>query len=139
MAVQPVPPGALPRTGRKSVVLASVAIVGAGLLAYGNILHVPFIFDDGASIANNPTIRHLSALGEVLSPPADGEGVTSRPLVNLSLAINYAISGENPWSYHALNLAIHILAGLTLFGIVRRTLELSRAQTGSPGGVRAGS
>ena len=26
------------------------------------------------------------------------------------------------WSYHALNLAIHVVAGLTLFGIVRRTL-----------------
>jgi len=28
------------------------------------------------------------------------------------------------WSYHALNLMIHVLAGLTLFGIVRRTLGL---------------
>ena len=27
------------------------------------------------------------------------------------------------WSYHALNLAIHLLAGLALFGVVRRTLS----------------
>jgi len=37
------------------------------------------------------------------------------------LAINYAISGTDVWSYHALNLVIHVLAGLTLFGVTRRT------------------
>jgi tetratricopeptide (TPR) repeat protein len=48
--------------------------------------------------------------------------VDGRPVINLSLAINYAISSSAAWSYHALNLIINILAGLTLFGIVRRTL-----------------
>ena len=46
-----------------------------------------------------------------------------RPLVNLSLALNYAISGTRVGSYHLLNLAIHLLAGLTLFGVVRRTIQ----------------
>ena len=45
-----------------------------------------------------------------------------RPVLNLSLALNYSISGTAVWSYHALNILIHVLAGLTLFGIVRRTL-----------------
>ena len=58
----------------------------------------------------------------MLSPPANGSPVTGRPLVNLTLAVNYALSGEQTWSYHALNLAIHLFAGLTLFGLVRRTL-----------------
>jgi tetratricopeptide (TPR) repeat protein len=43
-------------------------------------------------------------------------------VLNLTLAINYALGGVTPWGYHVVNLAIHILAGLTLFGIVRRTL-----------------
>jgi Flp pilus assembly protein TadD len=47
--------------------------------------------------------------------------VGGRPVLNLSLAVNYAISGTAVWSYHALNLLIHILSGLALFGIVRRT------------------
>ena len=42
--------------------------------------------------------------------------------MNFSLAVNYALGGYDVWGYHALNLAIHILAGLTLYGIVRRTL-----------------
>ena len=32
--------------------------------------------------------------------------------------------GLEVWSYHAFNLAVHLLAALTLFGIVRRTLQL---------------
>ena len=56
-------------------------------------------------------------------PPAGGLPVSGRPVLNLSFAINYAISGTAVWSYHALNLLIHVLAGLALFGIVRRTLS----------------
>ncbi|HXA79862.1 MAG TPA: tetratricopeptide repeat protein [Opitutaceae bacterium] len=48
--------------------------------------------------------------------------MAGRPIVNLSLAVNYAFGGLDPWGYHALNLAIHMLAGLVLFGVVRRTL-----------------
>jgi tetratricopeptide (TPR) repeat protein len=58
-----------------------------------------------------------------LSPPhRNWLTVEGRPLINLSLAINYALGGYNVWGYHALNLTVHILAGLTLLGIVRRTL-----------------
>ncbi len=49
---------------------------------------------------------------------------SSRPLVMLSLAFNYALGRLNTWGYHAFNLIIHLLAALTLFGIIRRTLLL---------------
>src|SRR5581483_554555 len=90
---------------------------------YLNSFTVPFLFDDPSSIADNPTIRHLWRFSRVLAPPHGGLTVSGRPVLNLSLAINYAVSGTNVWSYHALNLAIHLCAGLVLFGIVRRTLE----------------
>ncbi len=45
-----------------------------------------------------------------------------RPLLNLSFALNYAVSGLEVWGYHLVNLLIHVLAGLTLYGIVRRTI-----------------
>jgi tetratricopeptide (TPR) repeat protein len=79
---------------------------------------VPLLFDDGTSIASNPSIRHLAS---ALFPPA-GTTVSGRPVLNLSLAVNYAASGTDVRSYHAVNLAIHVLAGLAAFGIVRRTL-----------------
>lgn len=105
--------------------LAPLLIVLAGVAAYSNSFSVPFVYDDLGSIPENQTIRHLSRIGVVLSPP-QGVTVTGRPILNFSLAINYAISGLNVWSYHAFNLLIHILAGLTLFGILRRTLSSTR-------------
>ncbi len=88
-------------------------------VAYFNTFSVPFMFDDKPAITGNPSIRHWTT---ALSPPNVGSGVTGRPLVNLSLALNHAVSGDAVWSYHALNLLIHAGAGLALFGIVRRTL-----------------
>ena len=58
-----------------------------------------------------------------LSPQRDTP-VAGRPLVNLTFAINYAAGGLDPRGYRLTNLAIHLLAALTLFGLVRRTLRL---------------
>ena len=102
-------------------------IVLAALIAYGNTFSVPFVLDDRDAITDNPTIRHLWPIGPVLSPPGGGITVSGRPLVNLTLAVNYALGGTAVWGYHAFNLGVHILAGLTLFGIVRRTLTLQPA------------
>lgn len=101
--------------------LAAV-IVAAVALVYWPTLRAPFLFDDLDAILRNPTIRQLESL-DSLSPPTNGSTTTGRPVVNLSFALNFAISGENPWSYHALNLLIHAAAALTLFGLVRRTLN----------------
>ncbi|MBN1588100.1 MAG: tetratricopeptide repeat protein, partial [Pirellulales bacterium] len=99
-------------------------IVAATVLAYCNTLGVPFLFDDAEAISRNPTIRQLWPIGSALSPPNNGAPVDGRPLVNLSFAVNYAIGGLDVRGYHAVNLAIHVLAALVLLGVVRRTLAL---------------
>jgi protein O-mannosyl-transferase len=95
---------------------AAVVLVVAGI--YWNSLSAPFLFDDIGAVVNNPTIRSLS-LGSLI-PPADGSTTTGRPLVNLSLAFNHAVSGDAVWSYHVLNTLIHAMAALALMGVVRR-------------------
>lgn len=100
----------------------------AALAAYWNTFSAPFVFDDAHAITENATIRRLWPLWTVLSPPGAGADASGRPVVNLSFAINHAISGDAPWSYHVLNLLIHIAAGCTLFGIARRTLAGRRLQ-----------
>ncbi len=97
-------------------------MVAAGLVAYHNSFTGPFIFDDLRSIPENPTIRHLWPIWPVLSPSATAM-VGGRPVINFSLALNYVFAGTSVRGYHALNLAIHIVAALTLSGIVRRTLQ----------------
>jgi len=123
MSPRPPPTSAAPppRASRRATVLAAAGLVLAAVAAYANSFSGPFIFDDLLSIPRNLSIRHwLTAL----VPPAGGVTVTGRPVLNLSFALNHALSGDRVWSYHALNLLIHVLAGLTLFGIVRRTLRL---------------
>ncbi|MCE9520499.1 MAG: tetratricopeptide repeat protein, partial [Verrucomicrobia bacterium] len=104
-----------------------IMIIGlAGLLVYANSFQGPFVFDDNEAIRDNQTIRNLASIGRVLFPEtgaiAKGVTVEGRPLLNLSFAINHAMGGTEVWGYHAGNLLIHVLAGLTLYGIVRRTL-----------------
>jgi tetratricopeptide (TPR) repeat protein len=100
------------------VLALGAAVSAAAAAAYSGTFSVPLIFDDHPSILFNTSLRHL---GTALRPPIDAT-VGGRPVLNLSFAANYAASGLSVWSYHAANLAIHILAGLTLLGIVRRTL-----------------
>lgn len=102
---------------------AAAFLVAAVFLVYANSFSAPFVFDDTLSITENPTIRQLWPLSSALSPPS-GQGLTveGRPLLNLSFALNYAISGTAPRSYHIVNVTIHALAALALFGLVRRTL-----------------
>ena len=106
---------------RRSGILGIGVIVFAALAVYHNCFTVPFLMDDVLSIVQNPKIRHVWPLGDALSPSATSL-VGGRPIIQLSFVFNYALGGLAVWGYHALNLAIHILAGLTLFGIVRRTL-----------------
>lgn len=110
---------------RRRIFFCAAAIALATFAAYHNTFRVPLLLDDLASIKDNPTILHLWPIWDVLNPPVGyGMTVSGRPVLNLSLALCHAVSGTNVWSYHALNLLIHIAAALTLFGVVRRTLCL---------------
>jgi protein O-mannosyl-transferase len=96
-------------------VWAPIVLVALGALVYANSLHDPFVFDD------LKWIRH-SRIGS-LWPLANAFGSSSRPVLNLTLAMNYAIGGLDPLGYHLFNLAVHLSSGLVLYGLVRRTLR----------------
>ena len=109
---------------RREVALAAALIVLAAVAVYAGSLRGPFVFDDPASIVDNPTIRDLRRLGTVLSPPGGMLAVEGRPVVNLTLAVNWALGREEVLGYHLFNVALHALTALALFGLVRRTLLL---------------
>ncbi|MCS6852684.1 MAG: tetratricopeptide repeat protein, partial [Gemmataceae bacterium] len=94
--------------------LLVVGIVLATVVAYSTSFQGAFVFDDDRWIVENPRIRSWAAALAVAQE-------TRRPVVVWSLALNYALGGLDPWGYHAFNLAVHVLAALTLFGLVRRT------------------
>jgi tetratricopeptide (TPR) repeat protein len=98
-----------------------VLLVAGVLAAYANSFAAPFVYDDQGAIIDNPNIRRLWPLTTALTGPRQSP-LAGRPIVSLSFALNQAAGGLSPSGYHAVNLGIHLLAGLLLFGIVRRTL-----------------
>ena len=90
-------------------------LVMADLFVYRRSFSVPFVFDDQFAIVENLSIRHLGNLAAVMAPPPEAAGAAGRPLVNLSLAVNFAWGGLAPWGYHLFNLMVHALCGLLVF------------------------
>lgn len=127
--------------------LAALAIVVAGIVTYANSFTGVFVFDDRPSIINNPFVREPAPWAHPVKAMTAPRNVTvsGRPVSSFSFALNYALAPidarttfdppspgsldsadrfqRNVWGYHAMNLAIHLIAALALFGIVRRTLE----------------
>ena len=91
-------------------------VAGAALIGWLNALRAPFIFDDRPHILDNALIRHLG-------PPWDAVLHTTRPLVGLTLALNYAFGRFDVVGYHALNLGLHVATGLALLAVLRVTLD----------------
>lgn len=112
---------------RRTFWLALMLVALAVVVAFSNGLNGAFVFDDEPTIVNNRSIRELRNMAEIFSPPVDAT-TWGRPLANATLALNYAMSGLDPWGYHVFNILIHALAAATLFGVVRRVSQLPTLQ-----------
>ncbi|HLY37998.1 MAG TPA: tetratricopeptide repeat protein [Candidatus Binatia bacterium] len=110
-----------------------LALAALAVVAWANSLTAPFMFDDRPAILNNSNIRQLWPPSVTLTaPPRSILG--GRPVVSLSLALNYAVGGLDVRGYHAFNVIVHFLSALILLGIARRTLALSpRLAPAAPG------
>ena len=104
------------------VVLATLFIAIALVVAYHGTFAAPFIFEDLSGIVRNPAIRQLWPIRDVLLPsPAGGAAAAGWPIVNLSLALNHAVGGLDVRGYHAVNLLLHLVASALLFAVLQRT------------------
>ena len=108
--------GAAPEGPRRSLTWQPLLLIAAGAIAYHNSFSGAFVFDDAAHIHTSQRITALWPIWPLLGG--------RRPVVDVTLAINYALGEYEAWGYHLLNLVVHLLTVLTLFGIVRRTLLL---------------
>src|SRR5512136_606789 len=84
----------------------AVLIILLGLLVYSNTLTATFHFDDHLYITNNDQLRDLSGLW----PPT-----ATRWFGYLTFALNYRLHGLDVAGYHAVNIAVHILAALLVY------------------------
>ena len=101
-----------------SRLVAPAFLLLAVAATYATSLGVPFVFDDKPTLLINESIKSLAT---AWVPQTGGLTTSGRPLLNLSFALNYAVSGTSVWSYHVLNVLIHAAAAVTLLGILRRS------------------
>ena len=116
----------------KSLPLAPVIalLVLAVALVYSNSLHNGFHLDDSYGLVDNPMIRDLSNIPEYFKDPRTLTTIRSnadyRPILQITFALNYAISEYRPWSWHLLNLLLHSIVATALFLLGRRLLGTGR-------------
>jgi Flp pilus assembly protein TadD len=93
-----------------------VSALGAGVFAPAVV--GGFLYDDVHVVIDNRSLRALGQIRTVLAHDP------TRPLLNLTFALNYALSGLRPWSYHLVNVLLHAanaaLAAALFLWIARR-------------------
>jgi len=123
------PTGGRPRI---QALLLSLVLVVATVAAYSNSFRGAFVFDDRDTILLDKHLGTFDSLGAVLSGVRSGP-TGGRPLASLSFHLNALFAGRVPAGYHLVNLVIHVLAGLALFGCLRRIVPARPGGDGDEG------
>ena len=93
-----------------------------GTLLYIGTVRNQFVLDDETAVRDNPIVHRLD-LVEIFTSDywagyhGDRAGLY-RPLTVLTFAVNYAIGGRHPFSYHLVNAILHGLVVLMLFRVI---------------------
>ena len=85
-----------------------------GIIAYTTSFSGVFLLDDHPHITSNPYLLSERTFTEKVV----GLFQLGRPVVNLSILVNHRVSGFQIFSYHLLNLLVHLGAGITLYLLI---------------------
>ena len=96
--------------------IAIFLISAIATIIYSNSFDCTFHFDDQVAIVENYSI-HRFDLKEIFSS-------ASRPVLEITLAINYYFGKLNVFGYHLVNLLLHISNGIMLYFILFQTANL---------------
>jgi tetratricopeptide (TPR) repeat protein len=104
-----------PQRAAWPVYAAIAAAILLALWAYSPAIHGPFLFDDNVLPFALPNAD--APLGAWLH--------NVRPLLMFTYWMNARISGDDTYSYHIVNILLHLISSGLIFFIVRRLLEWS--------------
>ena len=105
---------------------ALVALIA--FFAFANSLGGDFAYDDDRQILMNPMIQQPHLYGKALRSDVwafKGDGTISasnyyRPVFVFWMITNFALFGADPFGWHLLNVALHLLVSLLALAILRR-------------------
>ncbi|MDX1694594.1 MAG: hypothetical protein R3208_12580 [Ketobacteraceae bacterium] len=108
--------------------IVPLIILAAAIGVYWPGMNGPFVFDDFYNFVDNPgvQIESLSLQSAQDAIAASTSGPLKRPIPVLSLSLNYYFSGLEPFSYKLVNLLIHLLNGLLVYGVFVLVLRVAR-------------
>ena len=102
-------------------------VVGLSIAAFVSALGGDFVSDDTVLVAEAGDLR--SALSEALWHGSDGSNswytIAYRPVVQVAYALERSLFGRDPGPYHGVNLLLHALNALLVWGLLRRRLLTS--------------
>ena len=101
--------------------------------AYANSFHNALHFDDSHVIATNLYIRSLTNIRLFFTDAQTFSSLPTnavyRPLVTLSLALDYWLGGGlEPWQFHVSQFAMLLLLSLMVYSVFRRIMDVAEAQ-----------
>ncbi len=117
-----------PPTSRTALWLGCIGAAVLACVVYLNALDNPFIYDDVRTVVDNGSIASLTDLRAIVLHEV------TRPLTNLSLAVDRALWGTEPFGFHLGNLLLHAVNVVLVFLLA---LRLS-ADAGGMRQLRAG-
>jgi len=104
---------------------AALIIFALVVIIYSGTLYAPFEFDDNEYIIQNPVIRDLGVLLEplrsramIVSDSLVGYTFRSRYIGYLTFAMNFRLGGLDVEGYHIVNIVIHIINSLLVYGVL---------------------
>ena len=103
---------------RLTLSLALLAIAAITVLAYYPGMTGGFYFDDEQNLLEVAALHWNELSASTVTAALQDAHLRSRPVANLSLALNHLGSGLAPASYRWTNLAIHIAVGFALFWVI---------------------
>ncbi|MDP2278848.1 MAG: hypothetical protein Q8K51_11550, partial [Nitrospirota bacterium] len=99
----------------KKIALSIILIAASGFIIYSNTFDASFHFDDTLAIVENYAI-HRFDIKEIFS-------TSSRPILDLTFALNYYFGKLDVFGYHLVNIMLHIANGILLYFILLWTVK----------------
>ncbi len=124
---------------KRSTWVITVTLCLFVLVTYAGVLGNGDVWDDVTLLSTNPHLAFPDGVIALFSQDmwtasAQGDaGHYYRPLTMLGFSLNRWVLGNTPLSYHVGNVLIHLLAGVAVLSLLRRSADLtpSGAMTGA--------
>ncbi len=108
----------------KSERLHILILVGVSVVLFSNNFQHDYLLDSGHTILENPNVRSLKYIASYFTDPGTfsilRDHADYRPILQITYAFNYWISGYHTWSWHLVQILLHLVCVLALYFFCRK-------------------